>query len=270
MQMRSARRPAATNPEAAAPPGPAFPVGTTRRLLDVVVSALLLVLASPVLLVVAVLIAVDDGLPVLYRQVRVGERGDTFRLLKLRSMRTEQEGAAVTAEGDPRITRVGKVLRRTALDELPQLWHVLCGQMTLVGPRPESLALAQRYAPAHRRVLAARPGLTGPAQLRFRERSAVPPSGADAVGVEEWYLRVLVPQRVRADLEYLEHPTLRATLRWLAVTGLFVVGLVDVQEPPTPAGAAGPSAAGPSAGGPSAGGRGTVRGAVPAQRTPEG
>jgi lipopolysaccharide/colanic/teichoic acid biosynthesis glycosyltransferase len=213
--------------------GQPFPVSARRRLLDVVVSALLLLLVAPMLLMAALALVLDDGRPVFYRQVRIGEGGRPFRLLKLRSMRTGRAGAEVTAAGDPRITRLGRVLRRTSLDEVPQLWHVLRGEMTLVGPRPESAALAGRYPEDCRPVLLARPGLTGPAQLRYRERSAVPPDGWD--DVERWYLDVLVPLRVQADLEFLRRPTLWATLRSMCVTAMFVVGLVDVQAGAAPA-----------------------------------
>lgn len=230
-------------------------VGLTRRVMDVVVASLMLLLVCPVLLVVALLLVLDDGRPVLYRQVRLGQNGVPFRLVKLRSMRTAvpgaDAGAAVTTEGDPRITRVGRFLRRTALDELPQLWHVLRGQMTLVGPRPESLALAERYPESCRAILTARPGLTGPAQLRYWERSAVPPAGW--TDVEKWYLTVMVPLRVRADLEYLLRPSLRATVHYLVVTALFTVGLLDVQEEA-------PAFRSPA---------GPVGGGIPAQRAPE-
>jgi lipopolysaccharide/colanic/teichoic acid biosynthesis glycosyltransferase len=231
-----------------------FRVGPMRRFLDVVIAAALLLLSAPVLLVVAVLLVLDDGRPVLYRQVRVGEGGRPFRLTKLRSMRVGAPGAEVTATGDSRITRLGRFLRRSCLDEVPQLWHVLRGQMTLVGPRPESLALAERYPADCRQVLLARPGLTGPAQLRFRERSALPPPGW--TDVEGWYLGVVVPARVRADLVYLRRPTLRATVRQLVVTALFVVGLVDVQSPALPA--------------PDVRGTGRRLTQIPSHRTPEG
>ena len=209
----------------------AFPVGVGRRCLDVVVAALLLLAAAPVLAMAAGLVLLADGRPVLYRQQRIGQGGRPFSLVKLRSM-SAQTGADVTAEGDPRITRVGAVLRRTSLDELPQLWHVLRGQMTLVGPRPESESLARRYPRSCRSVLTARPGLTGPAQLRYRERSALPPAGWG--DVESWYLQVLVPLRVQADLDYLRRPTLRVTLRYLWLTALFVIGVVDLQAPAVP------------------------------------
>ena len=206
-----------------------FRVGPGRRAVDVAASAVLVLLTAPLVLVAAVLILVTDGRPVLFRQERIGEDGVPFRLTKLRTMRTAPAGGAaeVTATGDPRITRVGAALRRTSVDELPQLWHVLTGRMTLVGPRPESVGLAARYPESCRPVLLARPGLTGPAQLRYREASAVPPAGW--TDVEGWYLDVVVPLRVAADREYLRRPTVGATLRLLLVTALFVVGLADVQ-----------------------------------------
>ncbi|GAA3121568.1 lipopolysaccharide/colanic/teichoic acid biosynthesis glycosyltransferase [Kribbella aluminosa] len=204
-------------------------VGPGRRLLDVLMGGLLLVVAAPLLAIVAVLVLVTSSRPVLFRQARVGENGRTFTLYKFRTMRTVASGPQVTAAADARITRLGGFLRRTAIDELPQLWHVVRGQMTLVGPRPESAILAARYPDACRPVLLARPGLTGPAQLRYRERSAVPP--AAWTDVERWYLDVLVPLRVAADREYLDRPTIRHTLYYVLVTGLFVVGLADLQQP---------------------------------------
>jgi lipopolysaccharide/colanic/teichoic acid biosynthesis glycosyltransferase len=209
------------------PSRPAFRVSPARRALDVLVSATLLVLCTPLLLLTALAMLVSDGRPLLFRQVRVGEHGRPFTILKLRSMSVSKGGPEVTAATDARITRLGAFLRRTSIDELPQLWHVLRGDMTLVGPRPETVALAERYPESSRRVLLARPGLTGPAQLRYRERSAVPPEGGD---VEGWYLDVLVPLRAQADLEYLDRPTLRHTVRYIWLTALFVVGLVDLQQ----------------------------------------
>ena len=121
----------------------AFSVGPSRRALDVLVAGVLLVLCLPVLVLAATLIAVTDSSPVFFIQDRVGEGSRPFpRLYKLRSMRVGA-GPAVTVHHDTRVTRVGAFLRRTSIDELPQLWHVLRGQMTLVGPRPESVQLAR-------------------------------------------------------------------------------------------------------------------------------
>jgi lipopolysaccharide/colanic/teichoic acid biosynthesis glycosyltransferase len=205
--------------------------GGARRVLDIVVAGTGLVLATPLLAVAALLVLLVDGRPVTFRQQRLGEGASPFWLLKLRTMRsTEVPGAEVTTTTDVRITRLGRLLRRTSVDELPQLWHVLRGEMTLVGPRPESVQLASRYPLSCRVVLDARPGLTGPAQLAYRERSAVPPEGWD---VESWYLTVLVPLRTQADLEFLARPTVGSTLRWLVRTARFVTGLGDYQRPVT-------------------------------------
>jgi lipopolysaccharide/colanic/teichoic acid biosynthesis glycosyltransferase len=205
-----------------------YGIGLRRRILDIVIVLLLSVVVLPIVAVVAVGILLTDGRPIFFRQSRVGEQGLRFTLYKLRTMRVVASGPEVTATSDVRITRLGGFLRRTAIDELPQLWHVLRGQMTLVGPRPESDALATRYPEPCRPILLARPGLTGPAQLHYREKSAVPPSGwAD---VETYYLQVLVPLRVAADQEYLHRPTLGRTLHYLVLTALFVTGLADVQR----------------------------------------
>jgi lipopolysaccharide/colanic/teichoic acid biosynthesis glycosyltransferase len=209
--------------------GSEYGVGLRRRVLDVAVVVLLSVVVVPIMAMVAVGILLTDGRPVFFRQSRVGENGLRFTLYKLRTMRVVASGPEVTAASDVRITRLGGLLRRTALDELPQLWHVLRGQMTLVGPRPESDALARRYPESCRPILLARPGLTGPAQLHYREKSAVPPP--DWSDVEAYYLQVLVPLRVAADQEYLHRPTLGRTLHYLLLTALFVTGLADVQRP---------------------------------------
>lgn len=207
-----------------AAPGLDLRVSTARRMLDIVLATLLLVVAAPVIVLAALAILVTDGRPVTFTQTRVGEQGRPFPLHKLRTMRAGGGGPEVTTVDDPRVTRVGALLRRTSVDELPQLWDVLVGRMTFVGPRPETVALAGRYPGSCRFVLLARPGLTGPTQLTYRERSATPPPGWDA---EEWYVERLVPLRVGSDLEFLEQPTLGRTLRYLGLTALLVLGLTD-------------------------------------------
>lgn len=196
-------------------------VSRWRRALDIVIAGMLLVLTLPLVVAAAALVILTSGRPVLFHQVRVGEALEPFRMTKLRTM-SPGAGPGVTTYHDARVTRLGRFLRRTSIDELPQLWAVLCGRMTLVGPRPESLDLAVRYPAAARPVLQARPGLTGPAQLAYRQLAATPPPGIDS---ETWYLDTLVPLRAQADLEYLRLPTPRATLRYLTRTALFVVGL---------------------------------------------
>jgi lipopolysaccharide/colanic/teichoic acid biosynthesis glycosyltransferase len=193
-----------------------------RRALDVAFSAVLLILALPLLLVVAAAVKLSGPGPVLYRQVRVGEGARPFTLLKFRSMRPGTAGPQVTVSDDPRVTPVGAFLRRTSLDELPQLWHVLRGDMTLVGPRPESVELAARYPAECRWVLEHRPGLTGPAQLYLRDATTI---GAGVVDVESYYLTSLVPRRVALDETYLRRPSVSRALWLCLITLVDMVGL---------------------------------------------
>jgi lipopolysaccharide/colanic/teichoic acid biosynthesis glycosyltransferase len=200
-------------------------VGVARRTLDIVVSVLVLVASMPVLGSIALALKLSGGGPVLFRQERVGEGGRLFTIYKFRTMGVGARGSDFAAPGDPRVTRLGAVLRARHLDELPQFANVLFGQMTLVGPRPETLALASRYPPDCRAILAFRPGLTGPCQLHMR-RPHIPP-GRDP---EEYYLSELVPQRVRLDLVYVDSSTLRHTLTLLVRTVAVVLGLRHVDS----------------------------------------
>jgi lipopolysaccharide/colanic/teichoic acid biosynthesis glycosyltransferase len=144
-----------------------------NRALDLAGSAVGLAVSSPFLAVAALAIKLDDRGPVLYRQRRVGHRGEEFDLLKLRTMvvgaETKGAGWAVN-RGDPRITRVGRLLRRLSLDELPQFWNVLRGDMSLIGPRPTLAYQVEQYTPRQRRRLEVKPGLTGWAQIHGRAR----------------------------------------------------------------------------------------------------
>jgi lipopolysaccharide/colanic/teichoic acid biosynthesis glycosyltransferase len=144
-----------------------------NRAADVLGASLGLVLASPVLAAAAVAIKLEDGGPVLYRQQRVGYRGEDFELLKLRTMvvGAEKQGAGFAVNrGDPRITRTGRLLRRLSLDELPQLWNVVRGDMSLIGPRPTLRYQVEQYTPRQRRRVDVKPGLTGWAQVNGRTK----------------------------------------------------------------------------------------------------
>src|SRR5262249_27127164 len=145
-----------------------------RRLLDVTVAGALLLLLSPLLAIVALLVRATSPGPALFRQTRTGRDGRPFVLLKFRTMHAAAAwaGPPITAGADPRITPLGAWLRRTKLDELPQLWNVLWGDMSLVGPRPELPHYVWRYTDAQRAVLLARPGLTDPASLAWADEAA--------------------------------------------------------------------------------------------------
>jgi lipopolysaccharide/colanic/teichoic acid biosynthesis glycosyltransferase len=179
-----------------------------RRLVDILVSALALALAAPLLALAALAIRVESRGRVIYRQRRVGKDGRPFDVLKLRTMVDGAEhigaGLAVNA-GDSRITRVGALLRRASLDELPNLVNVLRGDMSLIGPRPTLPAQVEQYTERQRRRLAVKPGLTGWAQVNGR--AALP-----------W------PERIELDLYYIEHRSLALDLRILSRTPAMVFG----------------------------------------------
>jgi len=172
------------------------------RALDVVLAAGLLAVASPLLAVAAIAIRLESRGPVFYRQLRVGRDGDPFELWKLRTMvpGAESMGAGIyVIDGDPRITRVGRLLRRFSLDELPNLVNVLRGEMAIVGPRPTVQEQVDRYTERQRRRLEVKPGITGWAQVNGR--TSLP-----------W------PERIELDVWYVEHRSLRLDLRILART----------------------------------------------------
>ena len=175
-----------------------------NRALDVAGAAAGLALASPFLAAAAIAIKLDDGGPVLYRQRRVGRYGEEFELLKLRTMvvGAERQGAGFAVnEGDPRITKVGRALRRLSLDELPQLWNVVRGDMSLIGPRPTLRYQVERYTPRQRRRLDVKPGITGWAQIHGRARLP-------------W------DERIELDVWYVEHRSPLVDLKILLRTPL--------------------------------------------------
>ena len=207
---------------ATAPSGAGARISGGRRALDMAVSLTALMALLPILLALAVLVRCTSRGPILFRQVRVGAGGRPFIMLKFRSMSVGTPGGPqVTTLTDRRVTSVGRLLRRSSLDELPQLVNVLRGEMTLVGPRPETVDLAARYPEDCRWVLQHAPGLTGPCQIRLRDREVLPP---DAVDAEEYYLSVLVPRRVAMDTTFLGRPTVTATLAVLVETFGYLVG----------------------------------------------
>jgi lipopolysaccharide/colanic/teichoic acid biosynthesis glycosyltransferase len=176
---------------------------TLRRSVDVVVSLLLLAVLVPVLLAVAVAVRLDSPGPVLYRAVRVGRGGGQFRMLKFRSMteNADRMGAAVSGSNDPRVTRVGRLLRASKLDEVPQLFNVVGGTMTLVGPRAESPRYVAHYTAAELALLRVRPGMTGPGQLEFTRRQAAELDAVD--DPDTYYVEHQLHDKLAADLAYL-------------------------------------------------------------------
>lgn len=185
------------------------------RLLEWLVAALGLAAAAPVIAASALAVAIEDGFPVFFRHPRVGRRGRTFSLLKIRSMRTGGAGAQITAAGDARVTRTGRFLRRYKLDELPQLWNVLKGEMALIGPRPEAPPFVDAGDPAWRTVLRVRPGITDAASLVYRNEEETLAAALDA---DQLYRTVILPDKLRLNVEYLATRSLRSDLNLLLLT----------------------------------------------------
>lgn len=193
-----------------------------QRVLDVVISGLGLVLLSPLIFVLSIWIKSDSRGPVLYRGDRVGKDGRPFLMYKFRTMvlKADRIGPAVTYRDDPRITKVGRFLRRTKLDELPQLINVLKGEMSLVGPRPEDPSYVAHYNAQQREVLRVKPGITGPTQLQYRDEASM----LKGDSADEDYLRRIMPEKVKLDLSYVQNRSLALYIKILwqtAITLLF-------------------------------------------------
>lgn len=188
-----------------------------KRAFDIVVSFMALVLLSPLLVVVAFGVAFSSPGGVLFRQVRVGRGGREFRLLKFRTMRpgSEARGQLTVGMDDPRITGIGGWLRRSKLDELPQLWNVLTGEMSLVGPRPEVPRYVALYTPDQRRVLTLRPGITSMASMAYIDENVLLARSTDP---ERSYREEVLPAKLAMELRYLEERSLRLDLRIVMAT----------------------------------------------------
>ncbi len=195
-----------------------------QRMMDLVLAGMVALLLAPLMLGIALWIRLDSPGPVLFRQVRVGRHGRPFRIHKFRTMvhradtgnPSGADQTAITTASDPRITRAGRVLRRHKLDELPQLWDVLVGSMSLVGPRPEVPRYVALYPPGLRQhLLAVRPGLTDPASLAFADENE---RLARAVDSEREYVEVVLPAKLELSAAYLRRRSAWGDLRLLAQT----------------------------------------------------
>lgn len=195
-----------------------------KRVFDILALTLLAPVAVPVGLVIALAVFLDSPGPVIYRAKRIGMGGRTFEMLKFRTMKIGVAGNAVAGSQDHRITPIGRFLRATRLDELPQLWNVLRGQMSVVGPRPELEEFVDLHAEDYREILEVPPGLTGPTQLRF--------AGVEArllslhEDPEAFYRNSLLPDKVALDLDYARSRSGRQDLRVFCQTLVLPVILV--------------------------------------------
>jgi lipopolysaccharide/colanic/teichoic acid biosynthesis glycosyltransferase len=186
-----------------------------KRFFDIVVSAVGITLLLPFLAAIAAAVKLTSPGPVFFRQERMGRGGLPFFILKFRSMVQDAPklGGPITVGDDPRITRIGRLLRNTKLDELPQLFNVLKGDMSLVGPRPEVRKYVEMFLRDYEEILRARPGITDLASIRYRDESRVLAAAADP---EKEYVRRVLPEKIRLAREYVERQSL-----WLDVAIIF-------------------------------------------------
>ncbi|OAO79479.1 sugar transferase [Anoxybacillus flavithermus] len=183
---------------------------------DFVVSIVAILVLIPIFLIISFLIKIDSKGPIIFKQVRVGKNGKEFKIYKFRTMVTDAErlGKQITVGHDPRITRVGHFLRKFKLDELPQLFNVLKGDMSFVGPRPEVPRYTQLYNEEQKKVLTVRPGITDYASIKYRNENEILAKSEDP---EKTYIEVIMPDKLKLNLKYIEEQSL-----WLDIKIIFM------------------------------------------------
>lgn len=191
------------------------------RWAEAVIAFLGLIVAAPLIAFLALAIVVSSSGPIFFRQKRVGRHGQLFDLYKLCTMRPSDDGPQITSSRDERITRLGRFLRRTKLDELPTLWNVLRGEMALVGPRPEVPRFVKLEDPVWQAVLAVRPGITDPVTLQLRNEENL--LAGVTTDTESYYVNELQPSKLSGYVAYLEQRTWRSDLKVLGRTIVEIV-----------------------------------------------
>ena len=188
-----------------------------KRAMDIAISGCALAVIWPVLVLIALAIKIDDPGPVFYRQVRVGKDGKEFRIFKFRTMivDADKKGLAITVGRDNRITRMGRLLRKTKLDELAQLLNVFIGEMSFVGPRPEVPKYVKLYTPYQRQVLLVRPGITDYASIAYRNENDMLEGAEDP---EKMYIDVIMPDKIELNMKYLHEISPLADIRLIFST----------------------------------------------------
>jgi lipopolysaccharide/colanic/teichoic acid biosynthesis glycosyltransferase len=186
-----------------------------RRIVDCVAALFALIALAPILAGIALAIRITDGSPILFRQSRVGREGRLFQILKFRTMRSDVAGGTITAASDVRITGLGRWLRKFKLDELPQFFNVLRGEMSLIGPRPEVPDYVELSSPIWREVLASRPGITDLATLAYRDEEHLLSAVADS---DVYYRSVILPAKLHLNLAYERSRGVAADVRLLWMT----------------------------------------------------
>jgi lipopolysaccharide/colanic/teichoic acid biosynthesis glycosyltransferase len=187
-----------------------------KRIIDIIVAAILLCLTAPLMLIASIfIISANDG-PVLFRQVRVGRHGRKFEILKFRTMTVSGQSNGITVGGDSRITRVGHILRRSKIDELPQLFNVLKGEMSLVGPRPEVPTYYALYPAADQAIISSvRPGITDRASIIYRNEAELLARQPDP---DSYYREVILPHKISIGVEYAKKQSITEDFKILVDT----------------------------------------------------
>lgn len=193
-----------------------------KRLFDFYMSLFGLILLSPFLLVCAILLKVFDRGPVLFIQERIGKNGRAFKILKFRTMRINNDTNAITIGDDKRITKIGKFLRRFKIDELPQLWNVLRGEMSFVGPRPEIRKYVEMYDSNQAVVMSLKPGITDLASFAFFDEADLLASAANP---EAFYVKEVMPEKIRINLEYADRANFFLDIYLIVATVLRALGI---------------------------------------------
>jgi lipopolysaccharide/colanic/teichoic acid biosynthesis glycosyltransferase len=192
-----------------------------KRVFDFIVSALGIVIFSPLLILTALLVKVDSPGPIFFKQQRMGKEFRPFWIYKFRTMRKSlEQGPNITIGNDPRITGIGRLLRQTKIDELPQLINILRGEMSFVGPRPEVPQYVQLYRREYQQILTVRPGLTDLASLKYRDEAALL---ANAENPEEEYVRRILPDKIKLARDYIQRASFFYDLRLILETILRLV-----------------------------------------------
>jgi lipopolysaccharide/colanic/teichoic acid biosynthesis glycosyltransferase len=201
-----------------------------QRAFDLCFASATLILLAPVMLLIALFIWVQSGRPICFSQLRLGRRGQLFYLYKFRKFRVDCDanGTPLTLRDDHRLTAIGRILALTKADELPQFWNVIKGEMSIVGPRPESLVFADCFSNGFERVLDCRPGLFGPSQALFRHEDQFFPTNADPV---EFYRAFLFPAKAKIDIDYFSRRSLFGDVGWIIRCLLAVIGLNSSVRP---------------------------------------
>lgn len=198
------------------------------RHFEIVLAAFGLILVSPILVVSMILIKFGSRGPIFFRQERVGLNGRTFRLIKLRTMSISASGPRITAANDSRVTPIGKILRKSKFDELPELWNVLRGDMSFVGPRPEVAEFVDLDDPVWQEILTHRPGITDPVTLRLRNEEQLL---AKVVDKERYYREVVQPYKIRGYLNFVRDKSWKTDIRITARTIRAVAFPATVKTP---------------------------------------